>query len=313
MLVHYRRLPGDRLKAPWWCSLPFAGAATALLMWLSVQPAGGAVQQTSAGCGKRAATGQFTLGTRDGAGRARTYLVRIPAGYDPDTRYPLVFVFHGSAGDGAQAAAWGLQNAAGAASSAVFVFPNGMPYQNLGVGWDDSANGYDLPFFDRMLSDLEAGYCIDTTRIFAAGFSWGADFTIALACARGEKLRAAAVNSATDEFKDDTNFRTYQNWPCSSRVHPRIRFEHAMLGDKAYPPPDFATTSKLLQNMNSCSVSSTTFNTRASATTGTSAEACVLYQGCASPYLECTFDHGIGHTLPPTWAADTWAFFSAPP
>lgn len=292
---------GDWMIPPRRLLLTLAGAAAALLSCLPAQPASAAPHATTAGCGKPAATGQFTLGTQDGKGRSRTYLVRVPASYDPAKAYSLVFVFHGSMGDGAQAAGWGLQYAPGAASSAIFVFPNGSPYQRLGVGWDDTANGYDLPFFDRMLTDVEAGYCIDTTQVFAAGFSWGGDFAIALTCTRGEKLQAVAVNSATDEFKDSADFLTYQNWPCTSRVHPRVRFEHAADGDQAYPAPDFATTSQLFQRMNSCT---------APAAPRPSAQSCVSYAGCASRYVECTFDHATGHTLPPNWAVDTWSFFT---
>jgi hypothetical protein len=31
----------------------------------------------------------------------------------------------------------------------------------------------------------------------------------------------------------------------------------------------------------------------------------------AYPFIECSFNANIGHTLPPHWAMDTWAFFSS--
>jgi hypothetical protein len=32
---------------------------------------------------------------------------------------------------------------------------------------------------------------------------------------------------------------------------------------------------------------------------------------CAKEFVECSFNANIGHTLPPHWAMDTWAFFSS--
>jgi poly(3-hydroxybutyrate) depolymerase len=259
----------------------------------------------SGGCGKHAATGVFNLTSQDGNARSRTFLLQVPPDYDASRAYPLTFVFHGAGGTALQSYAWGLQKAAGASRSGIFVFPNGINFQHYGIGWDDTPNGYDLPLFDNMLRDLEAGYCIDQKRIFVAGFSWGGDIAIALACNRGDEIQAVAANSTNDEYKDTSNYLTYQNLPCTSKKHPRIRFEHAQGGDAQYPAPDFATTSKLFQYLNSCSPAST--NVRSS----TPSMSCVSYANCSSEYIECSFDHGIGHALPPNWAQDTWEFFSA--
>jgi poly(3-hydroxybutyrate) depolymerase len=268
-------------------------------------PASRAMPVKSEGCGRPGVhTGESTLKSTDGTGRSRSYLIRIPADYDLSRPYPLIFVFHGAGGNSRMSHSWGLQDAAGASSSAIFVFPDGIAYKNLGVGWDDATDGYDLPFFDHMKKEIEAQYCIDAARVFVAGFSWGGDFATALACNRGDDIRAVAANSTDDEFKDGSNYLTYADLPCRSRRHPAIRFEHAAGGDKEYPAPYFATTSRLFQYLNSCGAGSTEVAPR------TPVMACVSYDGCAGEYLECTFDHSIGHALPPNWAKDTWDFFS---
>lgn len=262
----------------------------------------------SVGCGKQVGTGVFKRTTTDGASRTRTYLIQVPATYQPARAYALSFVFHGSGDNGARSLGWGLQNAPGASDAGLFVFPDGINYRNLGLGWDDTNAGYDIPFFDHMVGDVAASYCIDTSRIFVAGFSWGADFATALSCSRGDTIRAIAVNSASDEFSDKANPLSYQNLPCPSKTHPPVRFVHAMLGDSAYPSPYFATTSKLFQYLNACSGAMT--NVPAS----TPVMTCAAYQSCASAVVECAFAAGIGHALPPNWAADTWKFFmDAPP
>jgi poly(3-hydroxybutyrate) depolymerase len=258
----------------------------------------------SAGCGKHAGAGKLKLSTLDGNKSTRTYLVEVPADYDATRPYALTFVFHGAAGSSSVSYSWGLQRAAGASANAIFVFPDGIAYQQYGIGWDDTKTGYDLPFFDNMLKDLEAGYCIDSSRILVAGFSWGGDFAIALACSRGDQIRAVAANSTDDEFKDTSNYLTYQNLPCPTHRHPPVRFQHAEEGDAAYPPPDFATTSKLFQYLNSCTAHSSP------ARSNSAPGLCVSYNGCSSEYIECSFDRKIGHALPPHWAEDTWAFFT---
>ena len=271
-----------------------------------------AVVTTTAGCGKLAPqTGLFSLYTKDGKGTTRNYLLQVPADYSPTKAYALTFVFHGAAASKWQALSWGLQNVSGAAESSIFIFPNGIPYMSYGIGWDDTNSGYDIPFFDNMVKAVETSYCVNSARVFAAGFSWGGDFVTALACNRGSVLRAVAINSASDEYNDNTNYLTYQNLPCPSTSYPAIRFGHAIGGDCSYPSPDFATTSKLLQSFNACKGACGVAST--SVPSSTSAMTCVSYSGCGKELIECSFATSIGHALPPNWAADTWAFFQTFP
>jgi poly(3-hydroxybutyrate) depolymerase len=265
---------------------------------------GTSLLERSPGCGTAGRSGDFTLSTTDGAARPRTYLVHVPADYSASHAYALVFVFHGASGNAAQSHAWGLQDAGTAAHEAIVVFPNGIAFQNYGIGWDDRSDGYDLPFFDHMLKDLKTAYCVDAARVFAAGFSWGGDFAVALACHRGDELTAIAINSATDEFKDKSDYLTYRNLPCATHHPPALRFQHAESGDAEYPPPYFKTTSRLLQYLNTCS-------TTASPVPAGSSSACVAYPGCRNELVECTYDPRLGHVVPPNWARDTWDFFSS--
>ena len=264
----------------------------------------------SAGCVRPPAArtpslAQVELKTEDGNNRERTYLLHAPATYVPTTPYSLVFVFHGAGGSSRNSFSAGFQDVEGASENAVFIFPEGIKYQNTVVGWDDAGDGYDLPFFDRMLNEIEASYCIDTERVFAAGFSWGGDFVIALACHRGDKLRAVEVNSSGDEYSDNSNYLTYHGMPCPSKKHPAVLFEHAVGGDSAYPAPDFSTTSHLFKHLNSCGTGGRSVEPH------TRVMSCVEYNSCTTNYTECFFDAAIGHSPPPNLARDTWNFFSA--
>jgi poly(3-hydroxybutyrate) depolymerase len=270
----------------------------------TVEPPRGVMR--TAGCAaKGSPMGLMTVTSKDGEGVARNYLLQVPDGYRADRGYPVVFVFHGAKGTATQAHSWGLQKADGAEGNAIFLFPQGKVWHGHEVGWDDSTKGYDMVFFDNMLHDVEANYCVDTTEVFVAGFSWGGDFATALACDRGDKIRAIAVNSTNDEFHDKSDYRTYRWLPCPSQPYPAVRFEHAIDGDGPYPAPDFATTSKLFQSFDACKATAKPVASPASVTS------CVAYDGCKKELVECSFDKSLGHRLPPGWAQGAWDFFKS--
>ncbi|WP_234335888.1 alpha/beta hydrolase family esterase [Streptomyces sp. NRRL S-1022] len=151
----------------------------------------------TAGCGKAPAltSGTHTLQIN---GKSRSYILKVPDNYDRNHAYRLVFGFHwlgGTATDVATGrtvengtwAYYGLQRLAN--NSAVFVAPQG-----LDNGWANSG-GEDLAFTDALISQVEGALCVDTTRLFSVGFSYGAAMTYALACSRATVFRAVAVQS----------------------------------------------------------------------------------------------------------------------
>ncbi|CAK4189658.1 unnamed protein product, partial [Aphanomyces euteiches] len=136
----------------------------------------------SPGCGKAAGitSGTFSIQVN---GKNRQYIVRVPQNYNPNTGYKLVFALHWYGGSMNDAAAieggyYGLQ--ALAKESTIFVSPNG-----LNQGWAN-AGGEDVKLINSSL-------CVDTTQVFATGFSYGAAFSATLACERPDKFRAVAL------------------------------------------------------------------------------------------------------------------------
>lgn len=254
----------------------------------------------ASGCGLSPPhTGDFYMQTTDGNGTPRDYEVIVPSTASSNTPLALTFVYHGAGNTESGAKAFGLQRAPGAASASIFVFPQGIPYRSYGVGWDDSCSGYDMVFFDNMLNSLEATYCIDRKAVFAAGFSWGGDQVTSLSCCRGDRLRAIAAASCTDDFSNPADASTYVNRPCPSSGHTGIRFTFDPAGDVGYSAQYFATTIALYRSFNGCS----------SSTTPTTVNPCASFNGCTTPLVACPYP-GLGHALPPNWAADTWSFFS---
>ncbi|MFE0325869.1 ricin-type beta-trefoil lectin domain protein [Streptomyces sp. NPDC003753] len=161
----------------------------------------GAVRAT-AGCGKAPTLTSGTHTIQSG-GQTRSYILRVPAGYDSNHPYRLIFGFHWRGGtandvdsggtDGYNWSYYGLRRLADSANnSTIFVAPQG-----IGNGWANSG-GQDVAFVDAMVSQIESGLCVDTTQVFSAGFSYGGAMSYALACSRATVFRAVAVYSGAN-------------------------------------------------------------------------------------------------------------------
>lgn len=148
--------------------------------------------ECSEGCGKDLAdltSGTYTISS---AGLNREYIINIPANYDKNTPYRLIFGMH-CYGDSAQGVAganyFRLKPLADKANiPVIFVAPNGT-----GSGtplWDKGEQ--DHAFFADMLALFKEKLCVDTTRVFSCGFSYGAMFSYSLSLAFQDDLRAVA-------------------------------------------------------------------------------------------------------------------------
>ncbi|PTA47623.1 cellulose binding domain-containing protein [Micromonospora sp. RP3T] len=152
----------------------------------------------TAGCGKAPtlANGTYTISS---SGMNRSFILKLPDNYDRNRQYRLVFGFHwwgGTAVDVATGqtvqrdvwAYYGLLRLSN--NSTIFVAPQG-----IGNGWANSG-GEDVTFVDDMLRRIEGDLCVDTTKRFSVGFSYGGGMSYALACARPNVFRAVAVQSS---------------------------------------------------------------------------------------------------------------------
>jgi poly(3-hydroxybutyrate) depolymerase len=245
----------------------------------------------STGCGKAATMTGAGMGSIAVGSQMRTYRTNVPTNYAPANPIPLVFGFHGRGGDGSQAESWGMQTAAATAGqAAIFLFPDGLD-QGGATGWDESDNGVDVAFFDALVSWAESTFCIDTRRIFVAGFSWGTDFSNALSCFRGTEIRA--VNGFSGGFYSSG---------CTSTV-PAYRATYSTPdGTDAYPQSDFDAALAHYRQAHGCTT----------ATQSTAPSPCLAYQGCSLPVIYCAYPN-MGHAVPPNGGADAWSFFASLP
>ena len=151
---------------------------------------------TTAGCGKAPT---LTSGTKtiQSSGQNRTYILDIPTNYDRNRTYRLIFGLHWLNGTASNVATGGSDGAVWAFygqkqlsnNSTIFVAPQG-----INNGWANS-NGQDVTLVDNILNLVEQDLCVDTTQVYAMGWSYGGAMSYALACARPAIFRAVVVYS----------------------------------------------------------------------------------------------------------------------
>jgi poly(3-hydroxybutyrate) depolymerase len=154
-----------------------------------------AMPAASAGTGGCGNAPTLTSGTRtiSSGGQNRTYILRVPDNYDRTTPYRLIFAFHwlnGTAANVAGGGYYGLQGLSG--NSAILVAPQGIDN-----GWANTGNR-DLTLVDNLTALIENDLCVDTTQVFALGWSYGGSMSYAVACARPAVFRAVAVLSGAN-------------------------------------------------------------------------------------------------------------------
>ena len=206
---------GDVTRACRWL-LALAVVATACTGPAS--PAPTSVTATrSPGCGRPAPTpaGQdrpYVISMSPalaGGASQRTAVVHVPSGYRTDRPVPVVVQFHGAAPD-ATAAGYergsplhGLSDREGF----IDVFPQGLRAPNGNLGW----NAYgpvivkiaEIPFVDAVLDAVEADYCVDLARVYASGFSNGANMVNYVACRDAGRFAAVAPVAGPMFGQDD--------------------------------------------------------------------------------------------------------------
>ena len=191
----------------------------------------GGAAKPSAGCGKAdgvktltaggsSVSGAPTTSTRlkgvTSGGKSRDVIIDIPADYDPTKPYRLIFswrqmggsdtgnatglypAYNGPNFDAEHYAYFGLRREAlDAKQPAIFVAPDTDPAGSL---WNYDK---DSVYFDDLLKLVTDDLCIDESRVFTTGFSFGAMMSYGLSNGRASKLRAA-VTMAPSQFGPTT-------------------------------------------------------------------------------------------------------------
>jgi polyhydroxybutyrate depolymerase len=220
----------------------------------------------------------------DVAGTTRTYYVYLPTNYNASQKYPLVFQFHPMGGTAEQAI---NMPAIRSSLTAIYVTPQGLT-ANGNTGWANT-NGQDIAFTKAMLSTVEGSYCVDTSRIYSTGFSYGGMMSYAIGCEMSDVFRAIAPMSGA----------LYSDFNCrGTGPHIAMWGSHGA-SDTFVPTADGrAARDKILQQ-DHCG----------STTSPVDPSSCVMYQGCDTGYSVtwCEFDGQ--HQMPSFANSAISAFF----
>ncbi|MGK3995470.1 alpha/beta hydrolase family esterase [Sorangium sp. So ce1024] len=240
----------------------------------------------SAGCGSTTAprSGRFNI---DVGGTRREYILAVPDGYDSSRPHRLIFAWHPLGGSAEQVATgfgggyYGLQARAG--GSAIFVSPEG-----LDQGWENRG-GRDIAFLRAMLDRLRGELCIDESRIFSTGFSYGGMMSFAIGCAMGDVFRAIAPMSGA----------LYSG--CENGDHPVAVWGAHGDADNVVPVDHGRSGRDVFLERNNCG----------SQTKPVDPSPCVSYEGCDAgyPVVWCEYKGG-GHSPVNNSGELIWNFFS---
>jgi polyhydroxybutyrate depolymerase len=233
------------------------------------------------GCGNAASAKGARNLTIQVSGKARTYVLFVPSGYDATKSIPLIFAWHSSGASGAESRKYyKLEPVTG--DGAIIVYPDG-----LNGAWDLSANGVDMKFFDLLLESISKDYCVDQARVFSTGYSFGGMMSNSLACDRGSKLRAFAPMAGA--FFDGTKScpTPVPAWMAHASNDPTVSFASGQAARDIW------------LKTNGCGTT----------TSPVSPSPCVAYQCTKAPVTWCV--HTEGHEWPSFASKGVWAFFSS--
>ena len=242
----------------------------------------------SAGCGKM----QFPPSARNEimvGDLSREYIVKLPANYDPNKPYKLIFAWH-FLGGSAQGIAggfgggyYGLESMSG--GTAIFVAPEGID-----AAWPNTG-GRDVNFAKAMVEWMRNNYCIDNTRIFSTGFSYGAIMSNTVGCQMGDVFRAIApmAGSGPLAFGGGGCKGPVAAWIFHGTADNIVQFSGGQRSRDHWVMANGCTTMTMPSTPSQC----------------------VEYQGCKQGYPVVWCENpGGGHTQPSYGGSAIWKFFS---
>lgn len=148
-------------------------------------------------------------------GDIREYIVHTPKNYDALQPTPVVFMLHGTSGDGEKMYTISGWKEVGDDENILTVFPSSWRYQintNGDIKTTTKWNVYpdaewtfmpgetgrdDIKFLNRIITELKLRFNVDTNRIYLEGFSNGGQMAAKCAIEMGNKLAAVVENSGS--------------------------------------------------------------------------------------------------------------------
>jgi poly(3-hydroxybutyrate) depolymerase len=124
----------------------------------------------------------------------RPYGLRLPKGYNPATKYPIVL---GGGGCGGNASSFATNPGTGYSPGDKLGLAIQVGLSYLAGCFDDGGPGIDLrtdspdvPYVRAVIADVEAHYCVDKSQVFISGTSSGGWESFTVGCALADTIRA---------------------------------------------------------------------------------------------------------------------------
>jgi poly(3-hydroxybutyrate) depolymerase len=256
--------------------------------------AGAAGAAPSSGCGKTTwpPGDGTTLQTIDVAGTARQYILSLPANYDTNKPYRLIFAWHGRTGTAAQIAGSGTRGFYGLKNllaDSIFVAGQGLgtDADPADTGWPNTG-GRDIAMVRALVTYLGTNYCVDQSRLMSTGFSYGGIMSNTIGCQMSDVFRAIAPIAGA----------YFGGRGSSCNTHPIAFYGIHGTADMDVTYANGETARELFRVTNHCMT-----------TTQPAESGCVLYDGCDAGYPLYWCSHSGAHTIPSSAAAGIAAFF----
>ena len=194
---------------------------------------------------------QFIEKTLNHNSEVREYLLYVPASYDADNPRPLMLNFHGYSGTmQVQSQSSDMRNLA-ERDGCLLIYPQGLEldgdysnHWNTSLpGGDNKSSSDDFGFVEELINTTSTEYSIDTSRVYACGYSNGAFLSYALASFKPNLI--AGIGSVAGTMLDDAkqNIETNIESETPPTILPMINV-HGLLDDTVsyeagkgdYPP-----------------------------------------------------------------------------
>lgn len=152
-------------------------------------------------------TGQFSLFLNHND-EERTFILYVPDSYDGSEAVPVFFNFHGYGGTSEGQMEWADMRPVADSGNFILVYPQGTDLEGSShwntseIGGDNKSSADDHGFITYLIDQIEVAYSVDTTRIYAVGYSNGGFFSYSLGCFLGDQF--AAVGSVSGTMLDDS-------------------------------------------------------------------------------------------------------------
>lgn len=187
-------------------------------------------------------------------GERREYYVHIPGGYNATAAFPVVFMLHGSGGNGEKFYNISGWKEVGEKENILTVFPSSWRYDCI---YDDGVqkpnaekwNSYDLEFckgetprndikfLSQVIDEVKQKYNVDEKRIYMVGFSNGGEMASRAAIELSHKI--AAVVACAGALPVDTTFIPVRKLPVLLQAGNSDHKLMALLGTTDSLPMDF--------------------------------------------------------------------------